>query len=138
MLGWTLIIAGFIAVLPYLCTKYGFLGPIGNLIKQAKWFPTFQIILGLWCLFAGVYKLVMPDWPKTMFVGDLIPAAASLCIGLLLAMVFFKQQKNLPQDKIELLNQKLTAYQFPIGVIAIAAGIIHTFFWMTLGSQAFF
>jgi len=133
-LGWTLLICGFIAALPYLCSKIPALHSIDRMFKDATWFPLFQTIIGLWCLLAGVSSLIWPHaWTRTPFVANLAGAVVGIGIGLLFTMAFLKKQKNLPQDKIEMINNKLIAYQFPLGIIAMVLGFLYTF--TTIGYQ---
>jgi len=127
-LGWTLLICGFIAALPYFCSKIPALGFIDRMFKDATWFPLFQTIIGLWCLLAGVSSLIWPHaYEHTLFVANLAGAVVGIGIGLLFTMAFLKKQKNLPQDKIDMINNKLIAYQFPLGVIAMILGFLYTF-----------
>ncbi|MBI3019531.1 MAG: hypothetical protein HYY61_06560 [Deltaproteobacteria bacterium] len=89
-----------------------------------------QLLTGLFCFIGGIVGLFYP-LGEQMFTGDLIPAMVAIILGFTLSMTFIKTKPEF----LHQLNQKIVPYQVWVGIIAIAAGIVHYFFW---GTKNFF
>ena len=124
-LGWPLIVAGFLVALPGLCEKLGFLTPIKQFINAIPGWHMIQMLIGIACVAGGLYRIYLPEGGM-QYTGDLAPALFAVFAGFILGHTFFKNLKFLPFEK-------LTHYALPIGVIAMGLGIVHQFFWTTLG-----
>ncbi len=89
-----------------------------------------QILVGIFCFIGGILAFFYPLGTEA-FTGDLIPAVIAIVLGFMLAMTYMKPKPEF----LNQINQIITPYQVPLGIIAIGAAIVHYFFW---GTKNFF
>jgi len=107
--------------------------PVYNLTNN----PTFHLVLGILCTVTGVLKILSPipmrpDAVNGIIVlGDLIPAAAGIIAGLLLIFGIYRHDFSKASDdqgSMDKLGLTLLAFRKPIGMILLAASIVHFLF----------
>lgn len=85
------------------------------------------LILLLWGIWDFLYGLLFSRWVfSTGFLSSLLMIAVfviEIGLGLVLSMSLLKQQKGLPQDKLEQLEKYVTKYQAFFGIGGIGAAV---------------
>jgi len=118
------LLGGFMASMSWLGPKMPFLQGIHN-----KMIP-FQTLIGIVCLAGGILALFFPLGPE-MMTGDIIPAVLAILLGFTLAVSYMQGAPGF----LKSINNVIRPYQVPLGILAIAAGVIH---WFFMGSAPYF
>ena len=118
------LLGGFMCAMAWLGPKMPFLQGIYH-----KLMP-FQTLIGFITLAGGVLALFFPMGPA-MMTGDIVPAGVAIILGFTLAITYLH---GAPQF-LNNINNFIKPFQVPLGIIAIAAAIIH---WFFMGNQLYF
>ena len=94
--------------------------------------PTFNLVLGILSIVTGVLKLLSPFEDRIPFFGDLIPAAAGILAGFLLIFGIYRQDASSSSaasgGNIERLGENLLHIRKPVGIVLLAAALLHFLF----------
>jgi hypothetical protein len=115
---------GFMAAWSWFAPKFPALNKFHDKIAP------FQKWIGLATLLGGILALFYPLGAE-LIIGDLLPSFAAISVGFVLAVAYIQ---NKPQFVNNLYNS-ISPYRVPLGLIAIAAGILH---WFFVGTHPFF
>lgn len=88
---------------------------------------TVQISVGVVAALVGIVKLfVRAPGDTVVVVGDLLPAAAGIALGLALlsGALGRRTEENEPLKKVQAISRY---YRIPLGVVGIAAALAHFF-----------
>ena len=125
------IIAGLALSSDYLKTKSEFFGSFRFLQKNRS----IQIVAGLVTAVIGILKLIFRSpGEDIVVVGDLLPAAAGIILGVILIGEAFRQhpKEGQAQDKVEKSVEKVTEsiapYRIPVGIAGAVIGLAHFLF----------
>lgn len=122
-LGLCCIAGGFISVMPLFVNKY----PILNKIEEK--ITPYKILIGLTILIISIIKLLVPyhapGKPIVPILGDLIPSALGILIGILISIDFLETLKGVEGGKIQKMRNFLEKYQFLLGFAGIFFGFLH-------------
>ena len=127
----TTVVAGLALASSYLNTKSEFFGSFRFLQKNRS----IQIVAGLVTAAIGVLKLIFP-YPRDaiVVVGDLLPAAAGIILGVILIGEAFRQHpaEGSEQEKVAKSVEKVTKgiapYRVPVGIAGAVIGLVHFLF----------
>ena len=125
------IVAGLVLSSDYLKTKSEFFGSFRFLQKNRS----VQIVAGLITAVIGVLKLIFRSPGEDVaVVGDLLPAAAGIILGVILIGEAFRQfpKQGEAQEKVEKSVEKITKriapYRIPVGIAGAVIGLVHFLF----------
>ena len=125
------IVAGLVLSSDYLKTKSDFFGSFRFLQKN----KSIQVITGLVTAAIGVLKLIFRSPGEDVaVVGDLLPAAAGIILGVILIGEAFRQfpKQGEVQEKVEKSVEKITKriapYRIPVGIAGAVIGLVHFLF----------
>ncbi|MGD0724006.1 MAG: hypothetical protein ABSB63_00400 [Spirochaetia bacterium] len=88
-----------------------------------------KMVLGLASLLVGFGTLFVPAAPPLVF-GDLFPSVMGMAMGIALLFEVFKQDAVFPAErgeKAEKVEKLPVGYRTTLGVLGIAAAILHFF-----------
>jgi hypothetical protein len=88
-----------------------------------------KMVLGLASLLVGFGTLFVPAAPPLVF-GDLFPSVMGMAMGIALLFEVFKQDAVFPAErgeKAEMVEKLPVGYRTTLGVLGIAAAILHFF-----------
>ena len=125
------VIAGLALSSDYLNTKSDFFGSFRFLQKNRS----IQIAAGLVTAAIGILKLIFRSpGEDVVVVGDLLPAAAGIILGVILIGEAFRQHPKAEdeQEKVEKSVEKVTRgiapYRIPVGIAGAVIGLVHFLF----------
>lgn len=122
-LGLFCIVGGFITVMPLFMNKYPLLSRIDDKITPYK------ILIGLSILIISVIKLLVPyhapGKPIVPILGDLVPSALGILVGILISIDFLETLKGVEGGKVKKMRNFLEKYQFLLGFASIFFGFLH-------------
>ena len=125
------IIAGLALSSDYLKTKSEFFGSFRFLQKNRS----IQIIAGLITAAIGVLKLIFRSpGEEVIIVGDLLPAAAGIILGVILIGEAFRQHPKAGDEQekvgksVEKVTKGIALYRIPVGIAGAVIGVIHFLF----------
>lgn len=125
-----LILGGALAASSLIAKKNADAGEaIKKLAPYQSWIGLF--LLG-WGLFAFIFRFLlwMRYWSlwlrfaPVMAITYIVGIIVSILLGLVLSMNFLKSREEIPQEKLEKLEKKLTPIQVPLGIVAIVDAVI--------------
>jgi len=100
--------------------------------------PTFTLILGILSAIVGILKLLSPipsninSTRGVLIFGDLIPAAAGITAGLVLIFGLYRKEGGEAEyaetSSLNRLGANLLTFRRPLGLILIAAAVVHFVF----------
>ena len=88
--------------------------------------PTFHLILGILSAVTGVLKLLSPM--GIPILGDLIPAAGGLTVGLLLIFGIYRKDISEPQGALAQFSTRLLQFRKTVGVGLMITALLHFLF----------
>lgn len=125
------IVAGLALSSDYLKTKSEFFGSFRFLQKNRS----IQIVAGLVTAAIGVLKLIFRSpGEEVIVVGDLLPAAAGIILGVILIGEAFRQhpKEGAKQEKVgksvEKVTERIATYRIPVGIAGAVIGLAHFLF----------
>jgi hypothetical protein len=125
------IVAGLALSSDYLKTKSEFFGSFRFLQKNRS----IQIVAGLVTAAIGVLKLIFRSpGEDIVVVGDLLPAAAGIILGVILIGEAFRQhpKEGAEQEKlgksVEKVTRRIAPYRIPVGIAGAVIGLVHFLF----------
>jgi hypothetical protein len=125
------IVAGLALSSDYLKTKSDFFGCFRFIQKNRS----IQIVAGLVTAAIGVLKLIFRSPGEDVaVVGDLLPAAAGIVLGVILIGEAFRQhpKESAGQEKVgksvEKVTKGIALYRIPVGIAGALIGVIHFLF----------
>ncbi len=132
-----LIVGGLLAAASLIAKKNE---QAGEAIKKIA---PYQSFIGLGLAIVGLLNLIslIMNLTAVRFLLAFVPVSGiifivsvvlSVALGIVLAMNFLKTKKNIPQEKLEALEKKLTPLQIPMGVAGIAVGL-YLVLWKFIG-----
>jgi hypothetical protein len=127
----TTVVAGLVLSSDYLKTKSEFFGGFRFLQKNR----TIQIAAGLVTAAVGVLKFIFRSpGEDIVVVGDLLPAAAGIILGIILIGEAFQQhpKEGAEQEKlgksVEKVTSRIRPYRIPVGIAGAVIGVLHFLF----------
>lgn len=125
------VVAGLALSSDYLKTKSEFFGSFRFLQKSR----TIQIIAGLVTAAIGVLKLIfISPGEDVVVVGDLLPAAAGIILGIILIGEAFRQYPKEGEvrekvgQSVEKVTKRIALYRIPVGIAGAVIGLLHFIF----------
>jgi hypothetical protein len=125
------VIAGLALSSDYLNTKSEFFGSFRFLQKNRS----IQIIAGLVTAAIGVLKFIFRSPGEDIaVVGDLLPAAAGVILGVILIGEAFRQHPKAGEGQekversVERVTEKIRPYRIPVGIAGAVIGVLHFLF----------
>ncbi|MBN2553406.1 MAG: hypothetical protein JXB06_11590 [Spirochaetales bacterium] len=125
------VVAGLALSSDYLKTKSEFFGSFRFLQKSR----TIQIIAGLVTAAIGVLKLIfISPGEDVVVVGDLLPAAAGIILGIILIGEAFRQYPKAGEvrekvgQSVEKVTKRIATYRIPVGIAGAVIGLLHFVF----------
>jgi hypothetical protein len=88
-----------------------------------------KMVLGLASILVGFGTLFVPAEPPLIF-GDLFPSVMGMAMGIALLFEVFKQDAIFPAEhgeKVERVERAPFGYRTTLGVLGIAAAVLHFF-----------
>jgi hypothetical protein len=89
-----------------------------------------KMATGLFTLLVGFGTLFVPAEPPIV-LGDLFPSLAGMAMGVALLFEVFKQDALFPAERVDNRTDRsekmATGYRMAIGVIGLAAAVLHFF-----------
>jgi hypothetical protein len=125
------VVAGLALSSDYLGKKSDFFASFGYLRQKRS----VQITAGLITAVIGVLKLIFRSPRETVVVvGDLLPAAAGIILGIILIGEAFRQHpaEAAEQEKVgksvEKVTRAIMPYRVPVGIAGAVIGLVHFLF----------
>ena len=125
------VIAGLALSSDYLGKKSDFFASF-RYLRQKR---SVQITAGLITAVIGVLKLIFRSpGENVVVVGDLLPAAAGIILGVILIGEAFRQHptEGAEQDKVgksvEKVTRAIMPYRVPVGIAGAVIGVLHFLF----------
>jgi len=116
------IIAGTVLSSDSLSRRLPMLAPLAGPFSSRRG----KLLSGLAVLLVGVGTLFVPA-AGTIVVGDLLPSAAGMIMGIALLFEVFKQDALLPGEHPEKSDRAPVGYRTTLGLLGIAAAVLHFF-----------
>jgi len=89
-----------------------------------SWIGIALLIWGVWDLISGLLiSRWVYSWGALTTIIMIAIFVIEIALGIILSMNFLKQQKGLPQDKLEQLEKTIVQFQVPLGIGGIIAGL---------------
>lgn len=89
---------------------------------------TLRLLLGVFTIAVGLFKLVSVFRSDVPVIGDLIPAAAGILAGSALLLEFYRSRSALAEGRYARLDRILSRNRKLIGYGAIVAALMHFLF----------
>jgi hypothetical protein len=89
---------------------------------------TVRLVLGILAMVTGILKLLSSVEGDMPVLGDLVPAAAGFGAGFVLAFDYYRSHAALDNEKGESVGRMLLKNRKIIGIIAVAAAVLHFLF----------
>jgi hypothetical protein len=125
------VVAGLALSSDYLGTKSEFFGSF-RFLRQNR---SIQITAGLVTSVIGVLKLVFRSPGEgVIIVGDLLPAAVGIILGIILIGEAFRQHPKAEgepegvEKSVEKVTEAITPYRVPVGIAGVVVGLLHFIF----------
>ena len=125
------IVAGLVLSSDYLKTKSDFFGSFRFLQKNRS----IQVITGLVTAAIGVLKLIFRSPGEDVaVVGDLLPAAAGIILGVVFIGEAFRQHpkqgeaSEKVEKSVEKVTKRIATYRIPVGIAGAVIGVVHFLF----------
>jgi drug/metabolite transporter (DMT)-like permease len=125
------VVAGLALSSDYLGKKSDFFASF-RYLRQKR---SIQITTGLITAVIGVLKLIFRSpGENVVVVGDLLPAAAGIILGIILIGEAFRQHpsEEAEQEKVgksvEKMTQAIMPYRVPVGIAGAVIGLLHFLF----------
>jgi hypothetical protein len=125
------VVAGLVLSSDYLGTKSEFFGSF-RFLQQNR---SIQITTGLVTSVIGVLKLIFRSPGEgVIIVGDLLPAAAGIILGVILIGEAFRQHPKAEgapekvEKSVEKVTEAIMPYRVPVGIAGAVVGLLHFIF----------
>jgi hypothetical protein len=125
------VVAGLVLSSDYLGTKSEFFGSF-RFLQQNR---SIQITTGLVTSVIGVLKLIFRSPGEgVIIVGDLLPAAAGIILGVILIGEAFRQHPKAEgapekvEKSVEKVTEAIMLYRVPVGIAGAVVGLLHFIF----------
>jgi drug/metabolite transporter (DMT)-like permease len=125
------VVAGLVLSSDYLGTKSEFFGSF-RFLRQNR---SIQITAGLVTSVIGVLKLIFRSPGEgVIIVGDLLPAAAGIILGVILIGEAFRQHPKAEgapekvEKSVEKMTEAIMPYGVPVGIAGAVVGLLHFIF----------
>jgi hypothetical protein len=125
------VVAGLALSSDYLGTKSECFGSF-RFLRQNR---SIQITAGLVTSVIGVLKLVFRSPGEgVIIVGDLLPAAVGIILGIILIGEAFRQHPKAEgepegvEKSVEKVTEAITPYRVPVGIAGVVVGLLHFIF----------
>ncbi len=125
------VVAGFALSADYLGEKSAFFAGF----KRLRAGKGIQITTGLITAVIGVLKLIIRSpGEKVVVVGDLLPAAAGIILGIILIGEAFRQHPGEQpagealEKPVEKVTKAIMPYRVPVGIAGVVVGVLHFLF----------
>ncbi len=119
----TTILAGFTLSMELLERKMPRLAALDNAFSG----KLFRFILGICTLAFGFIKLLSTYQGLLPVVGDLVPAAAGMIMGVMLIIDYYKSRSAVTSAAVETFDRIFVRRKSVIGIIGMAVGVLHFF-----------
>lgn len=117
------ILAGFVLSIDFLSERMDSLAnfkvPLGN--------PTFRFVLGIVSAAVGFLKLLSAFHGDVPVVGDLLPAAVGMLMGIMLIIDHYKMKAAVSSQAFDAIDRVFIRRKSVIGIIGIIIGVLHFF-----------
>ncbi|MBN2735361.1 MAG: hypothetical protein JXR70_00165 [Spirochaetales bacterium] len=115
-----LVLNGFVLTLEQLSQKFE------NLLKIKEIFYSRMslLVLGGAGVITGFFKL-FATFGGIIIISDFFPAIASLAVGLILFLDFYKESSGNKSQSLENVDVLITQYRTLIGVVSMVLGFLH-------------
>jgi hypothetical protein len=87
-----------------------------------------RLVLGVFTMLAGIFKLLSSSPGDVPIIGDLVPAAAGLATGFILVFDYYRKRASLEDEKAERFSALIDKNRKLIGFAALASAALHFFF----------
>jgi hypothetical protein len=85
-----------------------------------------KFVIGIVSFLVGFFKLIFPiGW---IIVGDLMPAAISIVVGITLLLDFYKETASISSELLQRADEILLKNRNLIGTLSIVIALLHAFF----------
>lgn len=115
------LVAGMTLSSEWLAEKIPTLGSVVSTLSSRR----AKLASGLSSLLVGFAKLFIPV-AGPLIIGNLFPAIMGMAMGITLLFEVFRQDAVLPAEQAEK-TEKLIRYRTTLGMLGIAAAILHFF-----------
>lgn len=102
-------------------------GPLDG-IRELFRGETFRLVIGVFSLAVGFFKLISVVRSDVAIIGDLIPASAGILSGFALLLEFYRNRSALPNGPYARFDLILAKNRKWIGYGAIVAALTHFLF----------
>jgi hypothetical protein len=119
----TTILSGFVLSLELLERKMPRLSGVRGMFSG----KVFRFVLGICTLLFGFLKLLSAYRGDVPVVGDLVPAAAGMIMGITLIIDYYKSKATVSSQAVETFDRVFVRRKSIIGIIGMAVGILHFF-----------
>jgi hypothetical protein len=119
------LLAGILLASDWLVLKFPGLRALADALGARRG----RLAAGLSSLFVGFVTLFVPSGPPIV-LGDLVPSAAGLAMGIALLFDVLKQESLFPAERVEQQDRHgraPAAYRTTLGLLGIAAAVVHYF-----------
>jgi hypothetical protein len=89
---------------------------------------TVRLVLGILAMATGILKLLSSVEGDMPVLGDLVPAVIGFGAGFVLAFEYYQSRAALDDEKGESIGQVLVRNKKIIGIVAMAAAVLHFLF----------
>ena len=86
-----------------------------------------KLILGPSVLIIGFLALFVPADAGPLILGDLIPSAVGMAMGIAILFEVFKQDSLLPAESSEKQERQVFAYRTTLGFLGMIVAVLHFF-----------
>lgn len=115
--------AGFILSLDLLAERMEGLAPLKLPLSNS----VFRFALGIGSAAVGFLKLLSVFRGDVPVVGDLLPAAAGMLMGIMLIIDYYKSKAAVSSQAFDTIDRVFIRRKSVIGIIGIVIGILHFF-----------
>lgn len=124
----------FLSVLLNILT--GFVLSIDLLAERMEWVSSlklplsnnvFRFVVGISAAAVGFLKLLSVFRGDIPVVGDLLPAAAGILMGVMLIIDYYKAKAAVSSQAIDAIDRVFIRRKSVIGIIGIIIGVLHFF-----------
>jgi purine-cytosine permease-like protein len=96
-------------------------------VKSSFSNKTFRFVLGIAALVVGFLKLLSVFKGDILVVGDLLPAAAGLLMGIMLIIDYYKTKAEVASQAVDAIDRVFNRRKSIIGIIGMVIGVLHFF-----------
>jgi len=120
----TNLIGGFILASDKIIEKFPNLTAFAELFKK----NSSKMMLGIFTIIFGVFKILSVTKGDIIVVGDIIPALSGIIVGSTLAVESYKMRSTVSTPAVERLDNVFVKNKSLIGIAGIIIGLLHFLF----------